>query len=603
MRAFSRYSALATLVVSTLSLSVACSPTTPEQEASGTPLEAYEPEAATGLQHHQLARSERFMVAAANPYAAKAGRDILAAGGSAIDAAVAVQTMLTLVEPQSSGIGGGAFILYWDATDEKLYTLDARETAPQKADENLFLDQDGEPAPWIEAVVGGRSVGVPGIVRGLEQAHQRWGELPWRDLFNSTIAQAEQGFEVSPRLARLVELEINPGVRQLPAARAYFFPDDEPLAAGMLKTNTALADTLRRIARHGADAFYSGFLAEQMVAAVQQAEIAPGRLSLEDLASYQATWREPVCGDYRQQQVCSMGPPSSGGVALLQTLGMLQHFDLSQYSVDDVQPWHLFTQASRLAFADRNTFIADPDFVDVPVDAMLDPAYLQQRATQIQSQDMGEATAGLPHSSYTAGVSYEQPSTTHISIVDAQGNALSMTSSIEMGFGSAVMVGGFLLNNQLTDFALSPRDSEGLVANRVEPGKRPRSSMTPVMTFATDGTPQHILGSPGGPRIINYVGKTLIGLLDFQLDMQAAIELPNVTNLNGPTAIELELAPSSWQDKLEQRGHTVQSRSLNSGVHGISRLDGALFGGADPRREGVALGESSDEQVAEQGGE
>lgn len=581
---------ITTLVMAISStLVIACSPT-------ATQYEAYEPEAATGTQEHQLVQSSNYMVAAANPYAAEAGREILAQGGSAIDAAVAVQSMLTLVEPQSSGIGGGAFILYWDAEEKRLYSLDARETAPMTADAELFLDESGEPVSWIDAVVGGRSVGVPGLVQGLEDAHQRWGELEWNELFSASIEQAEQGFVVSPRLARLVELEINPGVRRLPVARDYFFPDGEPLQAGDTKYNPELAASLRVIAEQGAQGFYQGELAESIVAAVSNAAVEPGQLSVQDMASYSTQWREPVCSEYRQRDVCSMGPPSSGGVTLLQTLNMLEGFDFSQYQVSDAEPWHLFTQASRLAFADRDHYLADPDFTNVPVAAMLDPAYLRQRATLIGEQDMGHAEPGAPESftqAYSAGISYEQPSTSHISIIDAEGNALSMTSSIEMGFGSAVMVGGFLLNNQLTDFARQPEKGQGLVANRVEPGKRPRSSMTPVITFNPQGEVEHVLGSPGGPRIINYVGKTLIGLIDFELDMQSAIELPNVTNLNGGTAIELEVVPGSWQDEFESRGHTLDIRDLNSGVHGITRGQGYLLGGADPRREGVALGDKT----------
>lgn len=572
-----------TILAATAALVIACSPSQPEREA-------FDPEAATGFAQNQLVISDNYMVSAANPYAVQAGTEVLAAGGSAIDAAVAIQNMLTLVEPQSSGIGGGAFILYWDAAEQRLHTLDARETAPAAVDHELFLNQDGEPARWIDAVVGGRSVGTPGLVRGLADAHQRWGRLPWERLFTSTIEKAEQGFTVSPRLAQLVEMEINPGVSQMSTAAAYFFPQGEALKAGTLKRNPELAQSLRMIAQQGPDAFYQGPLAEQMVSAVAAAEIEPGHLSLEDLAQYQVAWRDPVCADYRQQTVCSMGPPSSGGVTLLQTLKMLERFDIADYTPDDAQVWHWFTQASRLAYADRDRYLADADFVDVPVAAMLDAEYLQARSKLIGDEDMGTATAG-DFNQFVAGVNVEQPSTTQISIVDAEGNAVSMTSTIEMGFGSAVMVGGFLLNNQLTDFSLDPYNGEGLAANRLEPGKRPRSSMAPAMTFDSNGELRHVLGSPGGPRIINYVTKTLIGLIDFELDMQAAIELPNVTNLNGSTAIEEELAPLHWRQALQERGHQVNVRSLNSGVHGISIIDGRLQGGADPRREGVAAGQ------------
>ncbi|MCL5049038.1 MAG: gamma-glutamyltransferase [Firmicutes bacterium] len=577
-----RLTQLAVLLVATLGLN-ACSQSQPEREA-------YDPEAATGIGSQQLAQSQQFMVSAANPEAVAVGNAVLAKGGSAIDAAIAVQNMLTLVEPQSSGIGGGAFIMYWDANEQQLYTLDAREVAPAAADEDLFIKADGEPERWIDAIVGGRAVGTPGIVKGMQVAHQRWGQLPWADLFNDTIELAEQGFEVSPRLAQLVEMEIHPGLRQLQPAADYFFPEGEPLEAGSLLRNPELAATLRRIANEGAEAFYQGELAEAMVAAVQQSAIAPGRLSLEDLANYQVAWREPVCAGYRSYDVCSMGPPSSGGVTLLQILALLEPIDLAQSAVNSVQPWHYFTQASRLAYADRDRYLADPDFVDVPVDQMLSADYLNQRAELIGANDMGQATAG-EFNDYQAGVNYEQPSTTHISIVDAQGNAVSMTSTIEMGFGSAVMVGGFLLNNQLTDFSLNPRDQNGLAANRVEPGKRPRSSMAPVIAFDAEGQLAYVVGSPGGPRIINYVAKSLIGLIDYQLDMQSAINLPNVTNLNGRTTIEQELAPADWEAQLRELGHDVEVRSLNSGLHGIAVTPDGLQGGADPRREGVAAGQ------------
>lgn len=573
-----------TLLAATAALVVGCSPSQPEPSA------VY-PEAATGFADNQLVTSENYMVSAANPYAVQAGTEILAAGGSAIDAAVAVQTMLTLVEPQSSGIGGGGFILYWDAETEQLHTLDARETAPAAADHELFLDQDGQPERWIDAVVGGRSVGTPGIVRGLAEVHNEWGRLPWERLFASTIERSEQGFTVSPRLAQLVEMEINPGVRKMSAAADYFFPQGEPIQAGSLKRNPELAESLRQIARQGPDAFYQGPLAEQMVAAVNNAEIEPGYLSLQDLSEYQVAWREPVCMEYRQQEVCSMGPPSSGGIAVLQTLKMLERYNLADYSPDDEQVWHWFSQATRLAFADRDRYLADPDFVDVPVAELMNPEYLQQRSQLIGEQDMGQAQAG-DFNDYVAGLNYEQPSTTHISIVDAQGNAVSITSSIEMGFGSAVMAGGFLLNNQLTDFSLNPYPGEGLAANQVEPGKRPRSSMSPVITFDSNGDLRHVLGSPGGPRIINYVSKTLVGLIDFELDMQAAIDLPNVSNLNSAsTSIEETLVPLGWEAAFNERGYDVEVRSLNSGLHGISVIDGRLYGGADPRREGVAAGQ------------
>lgn len=561
------------------------------QPSSTVSPSAFDPEGDTGRINQEAVVLNDYMVVAANPYAAEAGASILQQGGHAIDAAVAVQAMLTLVEPQSSGIGGGAFIMYWDAKTQQLYSLDARETAPEEADENLFLNEQGQPARWIEAVVGGRSVGTPGIVKGLEEAHKRFGKLAWPSLFESAIERSEKGFVVSERLAQLVAMEINPGVAQLEPAKSYFFPNGAPLAAGTLKKNPALAQSLRTIANEGADGFYQGPLAEAIVQAVRHSEIAPGRLNTNDLLNYNVVWREPVCGAYRTVDVCSMGPPSSGGTTIVQMLKLLEGFDLGEQI--NPQALHYFTQASRLAFADRNTYSADPDFIDVPVQAMLADDYIEMRRSLISERDMGAALPGeLEGSQWVMAASLEQPNTSHFSIVDQEGNAVSITTTIEMGFGSTVMAGGFLLNNQLTDFSLNPRNAEGLVANRVEPGKRPRSSMSPVIVFDEKGEPLHVLGSPGGPRIINYVGQTILGLVDWQMDMQEAIDMPRITNMNGVTAIEEGLAPQTWLEELTKRGHQVESRGLNSGLHGITRLpDGRLLGGADPRREGHVAGQ------------
>lgn len=580
-KGFSINSALLLLVPLLLA---GCQPTTPE------PQTALDPEAATGWTQQQAVITNDYMVVAANAYAADAGAAIIRQGGNAIDAAVAVQAMLTLVEPQSSGIGGGAFILYWDVATEQLYTLDARETAPEEATPDLFLNDQGEAVQWIEAVVGGRSVGTPGIVKGLAEAHQRFGKLNWSTLFNDPIRVASEGFIVSARLEQLIAANINPGVAQLSAAKNYFMPNGQPIAAGSVKKNPELAQSLQLIAEHGAEAFYQGPLAEKIVQAVRHAEIEPGRLNMNDLLNYTVIWREPVCGDYRTLLVCSMGPPSSGGTTIVQMLKLLEPFDLG--TSPNTTGLHYFTQASRLAFADRNTYSADPDFIDVPVAAMLSGNYLNERRALITDTDMGTALPGrLEGEPWVSAVSLEQPNTSHFSIVDKAGNVVSITTTIEMGFGSSVMVGGFLLNNQLTDFSLSPSDSQGLVANRVEAGKRPRSSMSPVIIFDQDGAPLHVLGSPGGPRIINYVGQTIVGLVDWQLNMQAAINLPRITNMNGVTTLEQGLAPADWLRDLSSRGHRVESRALNSGLHGISRLtDGRLLGGVDPRREGKAAG-------------
>jgi gamma-glutamyltranspeptidase/glutathione hydrolase len=554
-----------------------------------------EPEAATGIIAKQAVRASEYMVAAATPQAAAAGREILAKGGDAIDAAVAVQAMLTLTEPQSSGIGGGAFILYWDNASQTLYTIDAREKAPTAAGPDLFLDANGQPPEQFwDAVVGGRSVGTPGVLKGLELAHKRWGERPWQELFTSTIELAEAGFEVSPRLEQLLEMDLNPGLRKLQASADYFYPNGQALQAGEVKQNPELAWALRLIAEQGTDAFYRGPVGEKIVAAVQSSEVSPGLLTTEDLANYEAVVREPVCNGYRSYKVCGMGPPSSGGLTVLQILGILENFPVAQWEPQSIETVHHFTQASRLAFADRNRYIADSDYVNVPVVNLLEKSYLAERSRLIGTSDLTQAQPGVFASySYADDQSPEFPNTSHISIVDAQGNAVSMTTSIEMGFGSAVMASGFLLNNQLTDFSLVPEVNGTLVANRVEGGKRPRSSMSPTMVFDRSGEQLiHVVGSPGGARIINYVAQTLIGLLDWNMNMQQAIDQPHFTNLNNYTALEADTPMAELVSKLKRKGHDARVTGLNSGLHGITiEADGTLLGGADPRREGVALGE------------
>ena len=548
-----------------------------------------DPERTVITRQLEVVKGSGYMVAAANPHAVTAGEKILAAGGSAMDAAVAVQTTLGLVEPQSSGIGGGAFILYWSAKDQKLYTLDARERAPAAASADQFY-VDGKPLSWRQAIVGGMAVGVPGIIKGLETAQQRFGKLPWQQLFDHPIDLATRGFEVSPRLAMLVAMKLHPGLTQLPPANDYFYPQGEPIAAGSILKNTDYANTLTAIAKHGSKAFYQGELAQQIANSVQQAAVNPGRLTKQDLSSYQATWREPLCGPYREYQVCGMMPPSSGGLAVLQMLGILQHFPIDQYDLNDADLWHLYSQASRIAFADRERYAADADFVDVPLKALLAPHYLEARAQSINMQtDMGTAQAlELDQKlSYANDDSYSLPSTSHFVIIDAEGNAVSMTTSIEMAFGSSLMVGGFLLNNQLTDFSLSYEREGKLVANRVEPGKRPRSSMSPMMVFK-DEQPVLLVGSPGGSRIINYVAKTLIAHLDLGLDIQQSVNAPNVSHTNGKALmLEEGLVSETLAEQLRQKGHTIQMRDMNSGVHAIAIKGNNFYGAADPRREGM----------------
>ncbi len=556
------------------------------------------PEAATGRAEPQAAvAASRFMVVAAHPLAAAAGAEVLREGGSATDAAIAVQLVLNLVEPQSSGIGGGGFLLHYDAAAQRLTSYDGRETAPAAVTGELFLDENGQPLPFMDAVVGGRSVGTPGTLRLLDMLHRAHGRLPWARLFQPAIDLAENGFAVSPRLAGLLTGETAARLRTQPAARDYFFPGGEPLHAGATLRNPAFAATLRAIAEQGADAFYGGPIAEDIVAAVRDAPGNPGRLALSDLAAYRAIEREPVCFDYRRHDICGMGPPSSGGLAVGQMLGVLEHFDLHSLGPVSVDSWHLFAEAGKLAFADRAVYVADPAFVPVPVAGMLDSAYLTVRA-QLVNRDVPLPTpvaAGNPPwregRLYAPDRSPEAAGTSHVAIIDAEGNAVSMTTTIENGFGSMVMVRGFLLNNELTDFSFRPAEDGRPIANRVEPGKRPRSSISPVMVFDRDDRLELVLGSPGGSRIIPYVAQALIAVLDWNMDIQAAISLPHVANRNGATEVEAGTAAEHLAEPLRVRGHTVSVVELNSGLHGIQITPSGYLGGADPRREGVALGD------------
>jgi len=558
--------------------------------------ETREPEAATGYIEKKSVQGNNFMIAVANPYASKAGYSILQQGGSAVDAAITAQLVLALVEPQSSGIGGGTFMLHWHKAKQKLTSYDGRETAPASASSDLFVGDDGKALNWRKAVVGGRSVGVPSLLATLKKAHDAYGKLPWQTLFQPAITLAEQGFVVSPRLEKLLSMNFNPGIHTLPEINQYFFPGGKSVKAGDILVNKKLAVVLNSVAKEGVDVFYQGWIAKKIVEKVQQAAIAPGLLTMKDLADYRVKERNAVCGPYRQYKVCGMAPPSSGGVAVIQILAQLQKFDLSKYSANDPQAIHLYTQSSRLAFADRNRFIADADFVPVPTQGLISPDYLAKRGDLINvNQDMGKAIAGMPSSPLSSVLeqaddnAIERPSTSHLSIIDAQGNAVSMTSSIENGFGSALMVEGFILNNQLTDFSLSPKTHGKLVANRVEAGKRPRSSMAPTMVFNEDNSLKLVVGSPGGSRIINYVAQTIIGVLDWQLNPQQAINLPKVTNRNNYTTLEKGTPAEALKSALETKGHTIQIRPLNSGLHAIEVTKHGLIGGADPRREGLVL--------------
>nr|WP_233267483.1 gamma-glutamyltransferase [Paraglaciecola sp. L3A3] len=552
-----------------------------------------EPEAATGYQAKKAFTAKEYMVIAANPYASWAGKNIINKGGTAIDAAIAVQAMLTLVEPQSSGIGGGSFILYWDNKAKKLHTYDGRETAPSNASIDLFL-KDNQPIKWMDAVVGGRSVGVPGTLKALDMAHKEFGHLPWAELFQDSIKLSDEGFIVSKRLAKLVAMELHPGLRKFRTSSVYFYPQGQAIREGQLKKNSALGQVFKTVAEQGVDSFYQGALAGKIAKSVAFSSINPGLLTTKDLTSYKAIKRSPVCGKYKKYNICGMAPPSSGGISVLQTLRTLEPYHLEQYQANSLTALHLFTQASRLTYADRELYIADGDFNQLPFASMLSHRYLKQRSRHISlNKDMGKIRAGKPFAqiNFQQSESFELPNTSHFSIIDKQGNAISITSSIEFAFGSGLMVEGFLLNNQLTDFSFSPYKFNKPVLNRVEPNKRPRSAMSPTMVFDENGQLMLALGSPGGSRIISYVAQTLIAVLDWNLDIQQAINLPKITNRNDYTALEKGTQLENIKPNLEKLGHKVQIRELNSGLHGFQISNGHLVGGADPRREGVAVGQ------------
>lgn len=552
------------------------------------------PEGDTGRTEKQAVRAKRQMVVTANPLASQAGIAILRRGGNAVDAAIAVQMVLTLVEPQSSGIGGGGFLLLYDSETGKLLSYDGRETAPKAARGDRFLNSEGKPLDFFEAVVGGKSVGVPGVVRMLEMVHREEGKLPWRELFQPAIQLAENGFPISPRLYQLLSKEKY--LQRFPNSRNYFYlATGQPKPVGSKLVNKPLAGVLKAIANQGADAFYQGEIAKDIVNTVNRSPVNPGDLTLSDLANYQAKQRDPVCGFYRVYQVCSMGPPSSGGITVLQILGILERFNLASLKTQPIELVHLFSEASRLAYADRNQFLADADFIKIPIQRLLDPMYLRVRGSAIDlDRSMGKAAPGniVAFAEKERSTNWlDLPATTHFSIVDKDGNAVSMTSSIESGFGSRLMVRGFLLNNQLTDFSFISEENGQPVANRVESWKRPRSSMSPTIVFNAQKQPILIIGSPGGSSIINFVAKVLVGVLDWNLDVQEAISLPNFGSRNSPTELEADTNYANFKADLESRGHRVNVIPLNSGSHGIQIKNDELIGGADPRREGVAIGD------------
>ncbi len=554
------------------------------------------PEIPTAVQVGEAAHGRQMMVVAAHPEATRVGMDILSRGGSAVDAAIAVEMVLGLVEPQSSGIGGGGFAVYYDAATKKIFAFDGRETAPAQAGPYLFRGEDGKPMEFYQAAIGGRAVGVPGVLRMMQGMHTSYGVLDWRDLMMPAITLSENGFIVTPRLAEMVDKDAMK-LKNFSATKLYFFPDAaNPVRAGDRLINPQYAKTLRKIAIEGADGFYKGDISERIVKAVREDYENPGLLSLEDFESYEALERKVLCGTYRAHKICSVGEPSSGGLSVLIALGILEKFNLAALGKDNPASWHLITEASRLAFADRNYYMADPHYVQSPGDLLLSPDYISERAALVsQDKPNPKIMPGVPAAwqkvkeAAPEPVSAKPPGTTHISIVDAKGNIVSMTTSVEDSFGSRMMVDGFLLNNQLTDFSFIPEADGKRVANRVEGGKRPRSSMAPMIVFAPNGAPKMVIGSAGGSAIIGYILQRIVSVIDWNMDIESAVAAPNI--INRGKKIEMELGAANLAEPLRKIGHPVETGDLNSGITAIVfDANGMMTGYADPRREGTAAG-------------
>ncbi len=551
------------------------------------------PEPASGSHQKQVLEATKYMVVSGNSFASKAGDEMIQRGGNAIDALIATQMVLNLVEPQASGIGGGGFLLYYDKNSGKVEAYDGRETAPADATKDMFLDKTAKPLAYQDALKGGLAVATPGLLRMLEQVHKKHGKLPWQDLFKPAISLSKNGFPLSFRLFEIIKA--TPYIKKSPQVKALYFTKDGAIKpVGTIIKNLALADTLSLIAKNGADAFYKGIIAKSIVDIVHDNPFGPGRLSEKDIADYTAIERTPLCDNYRNYKLCSMPPPTSGGITILQTLKLLERFELNAFKKDSADFIHLVTDATRLSFADRNEYVADCDFIPVPVKGMLAPQYIKKRSELLdQHQALQIVNPGKLQWDNRCGVIKplpEHPSTTHISIIDSNENAISMTSSIEFAFGSGLMTNGFFLNNQLTDFALQPVINGINVANRVEAGKRPRSSMSPMLVFDKKGQLYLVIGSPGGSRIISYMLQTLILVLDFGTTLDDAIKQPHYATTGN--AIELEQGTS--YEKLAQPlwklGHNVSINELTSGLHGIQIKNKKLFSGIDPRREGEASG-------------
>ena len=561
---------------------------------------AQDPEGITQKIEKSETVAKRYMAVTAHGLASKAASDILAQGGSAADAAITAQLVLTLVEPQSSGLGGGGFLTYYDAKADKLTIYDGRETTPAAAGPNLFLGADGQPLRFFDAGVGGRPVGTPGAVRLLEAVHKDHGKLPWAKLFQPAIDLAEKGFEVTERLHWWLDsakssLSASPAIRAL-----YYNPDGSALKVGQILRNPDLAKTFRLIAEKGADAFYTGPLAEQIVASVKEGmavegKPSPGLLSLDDLKNYKLIKRDAVCGNYRKFQICGPGAPSGGTIGVLEILGMLEKYEPAQIGPSAARTFHLFAEASRRAFADRDAYVGDPAFVEVPTKGLLDPSYLllrsgtinRDRVTEISVQPgnpPGRRAEALPDATE------ERAGTTHMSIIDANGDGVSFTTTVNGPFGSRLMAGGFILNNQLTDFNFRPEIDGKKAANRVEGGKRPRSSMSPLIIFDNRKKMRLLIGSPGGSKIIDYVALAVIANLDWNMNAQEAVDFGHVVNIGTRTELEAGTPLAGYADTLGAMGHQIEVMSETSGLSAIAVMPDGLHGGADGRREGGASG-------------
>lgn len=551
------------------------------------------PEKKTIWQNKELVSAQNYMIVTGHELASIAADKIIKQGGNAVDAAIAAQLVLNLVEPHASGIGGGGFFLYYDAKSKQRYFYDGRETAPKNIKEDVFLNEDGSARDFFEALAGGVSVGVPGLIKMLEHVHKDFGKLAWSELFTEAIRLSKEGFSMSERLHKLSDKTNH--IKEFAATKDYFYDaNGQAIKINEIIKNPEFAQSLSKISKHGSDVFYKGEIADNIIAAVNNAPLNPGSLEKSDFIKYKSRRGELICLDYRNYEICSMPMPSSGGVAILQSLAILENFDLSQSEANSLESIHLISEAMRLAFADRNYYAADDRFIYVPVHEMLDKDYLKKRSYMLNIDTALDQVAPgkfVGSERIEEKKQFEPSSTTHISIIDKEGNAASFTSSIEYSFGSGLLVDGFLLNNQLTDFSFLPEKDNEKLANRVQPYKKPRSSMSPVFVFNEAGDLIMIVGSPGGSRIIPYVLKTIIAVLDWKLDINTAVRLANFTKMGEYLELEEDSDIVNLSQELEAKGHKVKIRDLTSGINAIViSPDGIIYGASDPRREGVAIG-------------